>query len=554
MSDPQPNPVAAAGGGPVLGVPKETHAAEQRVAITPDVVPALRKLGWEVRVETGAGARAGFDDGAYAKAGAIVASPATDRGDHSGQSVWSAELVVKVRPPSGDEVRRMRSGARLVSLLFPARNEAVVEALAQQGVDAIALDKVPRISRAQSMDVLSSMANIAGYRAVLEASQVYQGFFGAQVTAAGTDAPAKILVIGAGVAGLAAIAAGRALGAEVRAFDVRPATKEQVESLGASFLMLDFEESGEGEGGYAKTMSQEFIDAEMALFRAQAEEVDVIITTALVPGKKAPTLITADMVAAMKPGSVVVDLAAEQGGNCEATRPGEAALVDGVHVLGYVDLPSRMAATASRFFAANVRNLLVEMSPRESKRGATGESAAKGVVDSPTLVLDLDNEITRAALLVHDGAVLPPPARPTAKPPPTQPRKTIEPRKPLTPPEPKAWRTWVGGALVLAVFALIALYAPAAFVQHFTVFVLACFVGWQVVWAVTPALHTPLMSVTNAVSGIILVGGMLQAAQPTLDLATILGTVALFFASINVVGGFLVTQRMLRMFRKGDEA
>ncbi len=523
----------ASAGGPVLGVPKETHPGERRVGVTPDVVPALRKLGWEVLVEPGAGAEAGFTDAEYEEAGALLARPPTYR---DAASVWAADLVVKVRPPTVSEVGRMREGAALVSLLFPERNEEVVDALAARGIEAVALDKVPRITRAQSMDVLSSMANIAGYRAVLEASQVYQGFFGAQVTAAGTEPPAKILVIGAGVAGLAAIAAGRALGAEVRAFDVRPATKEQVESLGAKFLMLDFDESGEGEGGYAKVMSQEFIDAEMALFRQQAKQVDVIVTTALVPGAKAPTLITRDMVELMKPGSVVVDLAAEQGGNCELCEPDRVAVHAGVSILGYTDLPSRMATTASRFFAMNVRNLLKEM----------------GAPEAGALPLDLDNDIVRGALQVHDGARLPPPERAPAPKPPPEPRKTIEPAKAQERPQPKTWRTMVGALLVLAVFALVGLFAPAAFVQHFTVFVLACFVGWQVVWSVSAALHTPLMSVTNAISGIILVGGMLQSAQPTLGLATILGAVALFFASINVFGGFLVTQRMLRMFRKGE--
>ena len=523
---------AASAGAPVLGVPKEAHPGERRVAVTPDVVPALRKLGWEVLVEPGAGREAGFSDAAYEEAGALVARAPTYR---EAQSALGADLVVKVRPPTLSEIGSMREGAALVSLLFPARHGEVIEALRERSIEAVALDKVPRITRAQSMDVLSSMANIAGYRAVLEASQVYQGFFGAQVTAAGTERPAKILVIGAGVAGLAAIAAGRALGAEVRAFDVRPDTKEQVESLGAKFLMLDFEESGEGEGGYAKVMSEEFIAAEMALFRQQAAEVDVIVTTALVPGAKAPTLITRAMVELMKPGSVIVDLAAEQGGNCEVSEPDQVVDHRGVKVLGYTDLPSRMATTSSRFFAANVRNLLAEL----------------GAPTGGSLPLDLDNEIVRGALQVHEGAVLPPPERaPSPKPP--EPRKTIEPARAQERPKPKGWRTAAGAALVMVIFTVVALYAPAAFVQHFTVFILACFVGWQVVWSVSAALHTPLMSVTNAISGIILVGGMLQSAQPGLGLATILGAVALFFAAINVFGGFLVTQRMLRMFRKGD--
>ncbi|MBO6940954.1 MAG: Re/Si-specific NAD(P)(+) transhydrogenase subunit alpha [Deltaproteobacteria bacterium] len=518
---------------PRLGVPKESLPGERRVAVTPDIVPALLKLGWEVHIEPGAGEAAGFTDEAYEKAGATLGQGESYR---ERSSVWTADLVVKVREPTVAEVGQMREGAALVSLLFPARNEATMQALVDKKVEAVALDKVPRITRAQSMDVLSSMANIAGYRAVLEASQVYEGFLGAQVTAAGTEPPAKVLVIGAGVAGLAAIAAARALGAEVRAFDVRPDTKEQVESLGAKFLMLDFEESGEGEGGYAKVMSKEFIEAEMALFRQQAKEVDVIVTTALVPGAKAPTLIETDMVEAMKPGSVVVDLAAHQGGNCTLSEPDVVVDHGGVKIIGYTDLPSRMATTSSRFFAANVRNLLKEL-------GAPTEGA---------LPLDLDNEIVRGALQVHEGELLPPPERKPQPSPKKAAPKTIEPKKPLEKPEPQQWRTVLGGALVLGIFTLVALTAPEAFVQRFTVFILACFVGWQVVWSVTAALHTPLMSVTNAISGIILVGGMLQGAQPTLNLATILGAVALFVASINVFGGFLVTQRMLRMFRKGD--
>ena len=542
-SEPESNTEAAvqpaAGGKPRLGVPKESLSGERRVAVTPDIVPALIELGWAVHVEPGAGAAAGFADTAYEQAGATLGQGGSDR---ARSSVWTADLVVKVRPPTPEEVSEMREGAALVSLLFPARNEATMEALVAKKIEAIALDKVPRITRAQSMDVLSSMANISGYRAVLEASQVYEGFLGAQVTAAGTEPPAKVLVIGAGVAGLAAIAAARALGAEVRAFDVRPATKEQVESLGATFLMLDFEESGEGEGGYAKVMSEEFIEAEMALFRQQAEEVQIIVTTALVPGAKAPTLIEADMVEAMKPGSVVVDLAAHQGGNCALSQPDQVVDHGGVKIIGYTDLPSRMATTASRFFAANVRNLLREL----------------GEPTEGTLPLDLGNEIVRGALQVHGGSLLPPPKRrrpaEPAEPadPAPRPREASEPKKALAKPETRSRQTVVGGMLVLAIFTLVALTAPEAFVQRFTVFILACFVGWQVVWSVTAALHTPLMSVTNAISGIILVGGMLQGAQPSLGLATVLGAVALFFASINVFGGFLVTQRMLRMFRKGD--
>lgn len=519
----------------ILSVVRESWDDERRVGLVPESVAKLTKLGFDVVVERGAGAAAGFDDAAFEAAGARIDADAA----------WDADVVVKVRPPTRDEVARLKEGAVLVSLLFPPRNEAIVAALAARRVTSIALDKIPRISRAQKMDVLSSMANIAGYRAVLEAAAAYEGFFNAAVTAAGTLPPAKVLVIGAGVAGLQAIAAARALGAEVRGFDVRPSCKEQVESLGATFLMVDVEESGEGGGGYAKTMSKEFIEAEMALFRAQAAEVDIIVTTALVPGAKAPVLITEDMVEVMKPGSVIVDLAAEQGGNCAVTVPGERVVRGGVQVLGYLDLPSRMAATASRFFSGNIVHLLDDMCEGEG------------------FTLNLDNEVVRAATITHQGEVLPPPPPPEPSPAaqkkpakaasqPPAPRAAASPEKVEAERARRANTTLGVGLVTLAIFAMVGRYAPDSFVPHFTVFVLACFVGWQVVWSVTPALHTPLMSVTNAISGIILVGGMLQAGSGSFSLPAILGAVALLVASINVAGGFLVTHRMLRMFHRGD--
>lgn len=514
-----------------IGVPRETARGEKRVAVVPGVVEKLSKLGFDVVVERGAGEGAGYSDAGYREAGAKVTEAA------GSDDPWRADVVVKISPLTLEEVGRTKAGACLVSLLFPPRNEEVVRALAAQGVTAIALDRVPRITRAQKMDVLSSMANLAGYRAVLEAAHVYQGFFGAQVTAAGSERPARILVIGAGVAGLAAIAAGRALGAEVRAFDVRAAAREQVESLGGSFLTVEIEESGEGGGGYAKTMSKAFIEAEMALFRAQAAEVDVIITTALVPGAKAPILVPDDVVACLKPGSVIVDMAAEQGGNCSLTVPGEAVVHEGVTILGYTDLPSRMAHTASRFFAANVVALLSDM--------AKGEEGFH---------VDLDDEVVRASTVTHGGEVLPPP--PPPEPSPTPPKAKLEkielPKKP-TPKKKRTAPAIAAGLVLAALFTLVGLYAPPAFVQRFTVFVLACFVGWQVVWAVAPALHTPLMSVTNAISGIVLVGGLLQASPGGFDLAVVLGAAALLIATINVAGGFLVTERMLGMFKKGGE-
>ncbi len=520
---------------------RESQSGERRVGVAPPSLSKLSKMGFEIVVERGAGEASGYADALYEEAGAtLVDAPIGGYREGGDPGAWDADVVVKVQPPTLEEASRLREGAVLVSLVYPARNEELVARLAERKVTVIALDRVPRITRAQSMDVLSSMANLAGYRAVLEAAAEYQGFFGPQVTAAGTLPPARVLVIGAGVAGLAAIAAARALGAEVRAFDTRLATREQVESLGGTFLELKFEESGEGEGGYAKVMSKEFIDAEMKLFREQAAEVNVIVTTALVPGKKAPLLVPRDVVDALAPGSVVVDLAAEQGGNCELTEPGERVVHEGKIILGYSDLVSRMGHSASRFFSANVTNLLKEM------------------VSDGALTIDLEDEVVRGACVAHDGEVLPPP-----KPPEPTPKKALPSRPPpaadakpaqerIMSPTRRAWGTTVGGMLVLVALFVIGRFAPSDFLQHLTVFGLACFVGWQVIWSVTPALHTPLMSVTNAISGIIIVGGMLQVGSGALDVAGILGAVAILVAAVNISGGFLVTQRMLAMFRKDD--
>ena len=507
----------------------------------------LREIGLEVLIERGAGLASGIDDAGYERAGARL----VERGE-----ALAADVVIAIRPPTAEDLAASKQGAIRVSHLYPERSPDLAEALAKRQLSALALERVPRVTRAQKMDVLSSMANLAGYRAIVEAAECYQGFFSKQVTAAGSTPPARVLVIGAGVAGLAAVGAARALGADVRAFDTRSAAREQVESLGATFLEVTIEEKGEGEGGYARTMSPEFIQAEMALFRAQAAEVNVIITTALVPGTKAPILVPRDVVEAMGPGSVVVDLAAEQGGNCELTKPGEVyrhPLPRGGHasIVGYVDWVSRMAATASRLFAGNLVHLLVEMGAGQ------------------TLRVDLENDVIRPALLTHDGAVLPPPPKrdPSAgaatkraatagvsSPPPTVPTRPPTPdAKPkqdhIQSPVRVAWGSRFGGLVVIGLLFMLGRFAPGDFLQHFTVFILACFVGWQVVWSVTPALHTPLMSVTNAISGIIIVGGMLEIG-PRLDLATWLGGAAVLFAAINVAGGFLVTQRMLRMFRR----
>ncbi|WP_224363266.1 Re/Si-specific NAD(P)(+) transhydrogenase subunit alpha [Hyalangium versicolor] len=514
-----------------IGVPREILPGERRVAATPESIRKLRELGFEVSVEKGAGSDSGISDDAYAAAGATLADTA--------DALWkAADVVVKVRPPTPEEASRARPGITLISLLQPERHPELPPVLQSLKLSAIALERIPRVTRAQKMDVLSSMANLAGYRAVIEAAQHYQGFFSPQITAAGATPPARVLIIGAGVAGLAAIAAAKSLGAEVRAFDVRAAAREQVESLGARFLQVDIQESGEGGGGYAKTMSKEFIDAEMALFRQQAAEVDIIITTALVPGTRAPILLPRDVVDKLKPGSIVVDMAAEQGGNCELCKPGEIVEFNGVKIIGFTDLASRMAGTASRFFANNLVHLITEMGAGDKFH------------------VDLENDVVRPALITHGGELLPPPprkepspaapAKPAPKPPPADAKPQ---QQAIMAPSRRAWGTTIGGLLVIGVLFVLGRFAPEDFLKHFTVFILACFVGWQVIWSVTPALHTPLMSVTNAISGIIIIGGMLQIGSDV-DLASILGALAVLVAAINISGGFLVTQRMLKMFRK----
>lgn len=510
-----------------IGIPRELQPGERRVAATPESVVKLKKLGFEVVVERGAGAEASFPDTAYTEAGATVVEA---------EALWGqADLIAKINPLTEAELSWVRPGQVLISLVFPAENRPLVDALAGRGATLIALDQIPRISRAQKMDVLSSMANIAGYRAIIEAAAHFGGFFGAQMTAAGKSPPAKVLVIGAGVAGLAAIAAARGLGAEVRAFDTRKAVKEQVQSLGGRFLELDVEEDGEGAGGYAKEVSPAFIAAEMALFNEQAAEVDVVVTTALIPGKRAPILWTEEAVSKMRPGSVVVDLAARNGGNCALTRPGEVVQVGGVTVIGHTDLTCRLPTVSSRFFAQNIVHLLTDMVGKEGFH------------------IDHEDEAVRGALVLERGALLWPAPKPAGPPPqapkPTEKAAPAAPKHGETPPA-SGLATTVAAVIAVLVFGFLGRFAPREFLEHFTVFVLACVVGWQVVWSVTPALHTPLMSVTNAISGIIVVGGLLQAGAGTTDLAAILGAVAILVATINIAGGFLVTQRMLAMFRK----
>jgi len=526
-----------------VGIPKESYPGEQRVAATPDSAARLQALGFTVVVERSAGLATGFDDAAYEAAGATVADADT---------VWSSPIITKIRPPSDDEVARLQPTQTIISYLYPAQHDALVSALAARGVSAIAMDQVPRTTRAQKVDALSSMGNLSGYRAVVEAAATLQRPLGGQTTAAGKIPPCKVLVIGAGVAGLAAIGAARALGAIVRAFDTRPAAREQVASMGAEFLEVSVEEDGTGHGGYAKTMSPAYIAAEMALFAEQARDVDVIITTALVPGKRAPILLDEALVRSMRRGSIIVDLASEQGGNCAKTEPGRAVDVDGVTVIGYTDLPSRMSLQASTLYATNIVNLLEEMG------GAS------------RFTIDEANDIVRPMTVLKDGTVMwpPPPQAPATAPAAPAPVKTppAAPKAPAAPAaaRPKAKgghhgppapakpspRTWLYlGIAGLALYGL-GVSAPQTFLTHFTVFVLACFVGYHVVWSVTPALHTPLMSVTNAISGIIVLGGMLQIGGGTGSVAEWLGLAAVFIAMINVSGGFLVTQRMLKMFRK----
>jgi NAD(P) transhydrogenase subunit alpha len=514
-----------------IGIPKEIHPGEQRVATTPAVATQLHKLGFTVAIEAGAGVGANFSDEAYTAAGVEIVNDTRE--------LWSGcDIVMKVRGPEPhptlnvDELDLLHKGQTLISFLWPAQNQSMLDALATKGVTAIAMDSIPRISRAQKLDALSSMANIAGYRAVVEAAQHFGRFFTGQITAAGKVPPAKVLVIGAGVAGLAAIGAAKSMGAIVRAFDTRPEVKEQVESMDGEFLLLEFDEDGSGTGGYAKTMSEEFIAAEMALFAEQAKDVDIIITTALIPGKPAPELITAEMVESMHPGSVIVDLAAEQGGNCELTVPGEVVVKHGVTLIGYTDLPSRLAAQSSQLYGTNLRHLLTDMCP-----GKDGQ-----------LVVDFEDEVVRGATVVKDGEITwPPPAPKIVAKPPTPPPSAHLPARETAKPSALGPLITVGvGALALIGLGLV---APASFMAHFTVFVLACFVGYMVIWNVTSALHTPLMSVTNAISSIIIIGALIQISADSAWIPLLAGFTVLI-TSINIFGGFAVTRRMLNMFRK----
>ncbi len=519
-----------------IGSPKEVMPGEARVAMTPDSAAQLQKLGYECFIENGAGQLARFSDADYESAGVTVV-------DSPNALFEAVDVVVKVRPPVEDEVKRLKQGQTLIGFFDPVGNGELLELAKTRKVNVIAMEMVPRISRAQKMDALSSMANIAGYRAVIEAGNNFGRFFTGQVTAAGKVPPAKVLVVGAGVAGLAAIGTAQSLGAIVRAFDVRPEVAEQIESMGAEFLFLDFEDNQDGAatGGYAAPSSPEFREKQLALFLEQAPEVDIVITTALIPNREAPELWTKEMVAAMKPGSVIMDLAAEKGGNCKLTVADEKVVTDnGVTIIGYTDFPSRMAAQSSTLYSTNIRHMMTDLTPEKDGQ----------------LVHNMEDDVIRSSTVTFEGEVTypPPPLKVQAiasKAAPKQPEKT---------PEEKAAEDAAAMAksgrqqtqlLIIgaALMGLIGLYAPTAFMQHFIVFVLAVFVGFQVIWGVAHSLHTPLMAVTNAISGIIIVGALLQV-DSDIPIVSILAGISVLIATINIVGGFMVTRRMLQMFKK----
>jgi H+-translocating NAD(P) transhydrogenase subunit alpha len=523
MTDPAPTPPPPP--PRKLGVPKETLFGERRVAATPQTCVRIAKLGYEVLVEAAAGEAASYVDAAYIEAGARIVDAAT---------LWrEAEVILKVRAPDFDEIARMKEGAALISFIWPSQNRELLEKLQAKKATVLAMEGVPRTTRAQRMDALSATANLAGYRAVIEAAAHFGRPLGAQTTAAGRIKPARVLVVGAGVAGLAAVAAARALGAIVSAFDTRPAVREQVQSLGATFLPFEWKkESGEGEGGYARQMSDAYLESEQAFIAQHAKQSDIIITTALVPGIPAPKLITSGAVVSMPHGSVIVDLAAEQGGNCALTEPGAAVEKFGVTILGFTDLASRMAPQASDLYAQTVFALL-ELVTKEGK-----------------VTPDYEDEVQRGPLVVHDGKITWPPPKLAMRA--GAPSKNPTGSHPIVKGEPAAspWPARIALSLALPLLIVLGLFGSPSLLEHMTVFLLACIVGWHVVWNVTPALHTPLMSVTNAVSGIILIGGLLLGRGRDLSVTTWLGAVAVLVAAVNVAGGFRVTARMLKMFRR----
>jgi NAD(P) transhydrogenase subunit alpha len=520
-----------------IGALKEGFEGEARVAITPSSAGHLMKLGHEVFIESGAGLRAGFSDDSYRAAGVTVQPTSADL-------IRSVDVVAKVRQPSDAEIRQMQPGQTLISFFYPGQSPEMLALAKEQGITAIAMDMVPRISRAQKMDALSSMANIAGYRAVIEAGNNFGRFFTGQVTAAGKVPPAKVLVVGAGVAGLASIGTAVSLGAQVYAFDVRPEVAEQIESMGAEFVYLDFEEAQDGAatGGYAAPSSPEFRDKQLAKFRELAPQMDVVITTALIPGRDAPKLWTRDMVEAMKPGSVIVDLAAERGGNCELTIPDERHVTEnGVTIIGYTDFPSRMGAQASELYGNNVRHFLTDLTPKKD-----------GVI-----LHNMEDDVIRGATVTRDHDITWPPPPPkiaaiAAQKPKEKPKAlTVEERRAA---EVAAFKAETRSHVTLlvvgaAVLLLIGLFAPFSFMQHFIVFVLACFIGFRVIWNVAHSLHTPLMAITNAISSIIILGALMQIGSGSWWVVG-LGALAVLMAGVNIFGGFMVTRRMLAMFQK----
>ncbi|MEM9797914.1 MAG: Re/Si-specific NAD(P)(+) transhydrogenase subunit alpha [Pseudomonadota bacterium] len=521
-----------------IGAPKEVQADEARVAITPESAGHLQKLGHEVLIEAGAGEKAGFTDAAYRDAGVEVVKTGT-------ALFKAADVIAKVRPPTDSEVKRLTADKTLISFFYPGANEKLMKLAEGKGATVIAMDMVPRISRAQKMDALSSMANIAGYRAVIEAGNNFGRFFTGQVTAAGKVAPAKVLVVGAGVAGLAAIGTSTSLGAITYAFDVRPEVAEQIESMGAEFVFLEFDDSelpdGAETGGYAPPSSPEFQAKQLEKFRELAPDMDIVITTALIPNRDAPILWTKDMVEAMKPGSVIVDLAAERGGNCELTQKDKRVVTEnGVTIIGYTDFPSRMATQSSVLYGNNIRHMMADLTPEKDGQ----------------IVHDMEDDVIRGATITRGGEITWPPPPPKVAAIAVQ--KKEKPKE-LTAEEKRAQEVaafqaetkfqvgllGVGGALLL----LAGLFTPASFMQHFIVFTLACFVGFQVIWGVAHSLHTPLMAVTNAISSIIILGALLQIGSGSY-LVVLLAALSVFMAGINIFGGFLVTRRMLAMFQK----
>ena len=517
----------------IVGSPKEIFKGEARVAMTPESAKQIQKLGYTCLLETGAGLTSNFSDKDYKDAGVQIVKSASQ--------LWKdSNIILKVRGPEKSEISKIQPNQHIISFIWPGQNKALLDSLSKKKVTVQAMDMIPRISRAQKMDALSSMANIAGYRAVIEAGNQFGRFFTGQITAAGKVPPAKILVIGAGVAGLAAIGTAQSMGAIVRAFDVRPEVAEQIESMGAEFLMLDFTSDGSGEGGYAKPASKEFIKKEMELFREQAPEIDIVITTALIPGMPAPKLWPKEMVDLMKPGSIVVDLAAEQGGNCEVTIPNKMVETKNkVKVIGYTDLPSKMATQSSNLYSTNIRHMLDDLTPEKNGVPFT----------------NMDDDVIRGATVLHNGKITFPPPKPKVAAIAKHVEKTVQKtQEELDKEKIEAEKASGRNQIILLTIGafltwIIGLYAPSDFMQHFIVFILSCFVGYQVIWNVSHSLHTPLMAVTNAISSIIIIGALLQMKTDN-DIVSILALISIFIATINIVGGFMVTKRMLAMFQR----